>query len=352
MSCKKKPGSVSLVDYQNSLNFWLEEYGFSSEEECSAIERLFNLSSIISSEQGWSQIFSKKSQGATLISDLSKITEQVQKKFVIRSHGEERGKVKASKFMKSYKSVLKRDLEILGVIQEVNPRNYSPDLICILGSAKSPMLREIDYVVSLMKKGLSANHLVLLTGERYVILETDGSKEELSALAKKLEIGSYESLTETDVFRDLYEKSELPKYFPEPHVIDTPREDLPRPTTETTLKELVKWLAEDQKIKNILFVSNQPHVKYQASIIDLVFDYYKLNINFEVAGPKVKDHEDTRQAIGALGSYIWAASPRIFSKIKCENLNDNLKKSLHQLYSPAKIIYNSLPNNLKFGKSG
>jgi hypothetical protein len=70
-------------------------------------------------------------------------------------------------------------------------------------------------------------------------------------------------------------------------IIDTPAGNLSRPTTETTLKELLKWLDARKDIKKITFVSNQPYIKYQEAIIAQVLKSHA-SISYEVIGPKVE----------------------------------------------------------------
>ena len=100
------------------------------------------------------------------------------------------------------------------------------------------------------------------------------------------------------------------------YVIDTPAGDLPRPTTQTTILELIKWLKHYDEIKNIIFVSNQPFVKYQESIISSVFKIHDASINVEVVGPEVLFTErEVQPIIEALGSYIWVQTPTALLKL-------------------------------------
>ena len=129
------------------------------------------------------------------------------------------------------------------------------------------------------------------------------------------------------------------------YVIDTPAGVLPRPTTQTTIIELVKWLKQHEEIKTITFVSNQPYVKYQEAVIREVIKNLNAEIEIEVVGSACSD-ENAQPIIEALGSYIFAVTPEILIKFGGKITDPALIESFKALYAKQPLIYQNLKHNL------
>jgi hypothetical protein len=85
---------------------------------------------------------------------------------------------------------------------------------------------------------------------------------------------------------------------------------------------------------HVLFVSNQPNVWYQCA---LIADIMPSNVDFEVVGPKtnsknIQTSENIQTLVGALGSYLWAAMPRVMKDLGIQVISAEetlLAKSLY-----------------------
>jgi hypothetical protein len=233
---------------------------------------------------------------------------------------------------------LMRDLKVLGLTDAVLPQKSEYDAVCILGARTSAMQDRIKFVERLISQGLKTPKIVLLTGERYVTENIDGTKEELSAIAKSLGI-DVKQLTETHLFEYLYSRSSLKDKF-ELVVINTPQKDGRRPTTQTTTEDFCKWTVNFPEVKNVLFISGQPHVKYQKAVVSETLFGVGSSLNFEVVGDKCESG-GIKNFIGALGSYIWTDMPAClrYMGIEIKDSIDLAKK----LYNHQPWLYRNLP---------
>lgn len=342
--------SLIFFLYQNSmkkeysLDIFLKSYGFNTEQQ-DAFKNLFEKST--GTNKSWDEIFPNKSSKEELLFDMLNLIELVQKNFVNRTGTQERWENKPPDWINQYnKKEIINNLEILGFINSIEPKETFFDAICILGGTKNTMSQRIDYAESLIKNGLKTNSIILLAGERYVSEKVDGNKVELNQLAEELNIKDWTKLTETNLIENLYKKSSLSNNKINYYLIDTPARDLPRPTTQTTILELINWLKEHPEIKNILFISNQPYVKYQGAIIESTFKNAGVKIKIEIAGNEFTNLTKLDTIIEGLGAYIWAAFPNNLSKMDINIKNLKIKESLKKLYYKNPLIYNTIPKNL------
>lgn len=266
------------------------------------------------------------------------LVDAMQQQLVNRKDKQERWEVNALDWMVENKDELMHNLKKLDFLDAVLPREKEYDAVCVLGARKSAMKERIEFLEYLIKQGLKTSKIVLLTGERYATENVDGTKEELEEISKFWGV-EVNKLTEAHLFKYLYLSSSLgddSKLV----VIDTPQKDGRRPTTQSTFEEFCKWNKDFSEVKNILFVSSQPHVKYQKSIISEVIFNNKADINFEVVGDECKSG-DIKNFIGALGSYVWIAMPGCL-----RNMGIDIKDSADlakKLYGHQPWIYNNLP---------
>ncbi|WP_339041281.1 hypothetical protein [Candidatus Lariskella endosymbiont of Hedychridium roseum] len=157
--------------------------------------------------------------------------------------------MQSAEWMTENKTPNIQNLKILGFINAIVPVMKKADALCILGATGPTMLSRIEYANSLLESGLKASSVILLTGERYVNTSVDGTEEELAEIADKFALSSWHEVTETHLMQYLYNQSDLHDKDLTLHVIDTPRQDLPRPTTQTTALELVSWLKLHDEIQ-------------------------------------------------------------------------------------------------------
>lgn len=329
-----------------SLEHVLDYYEFTQQEQKEAIKNLLKQASIIPANNSFTDVFPENRIDPQIIEDILRFVKITQEKFVIRNGNQERWEISVSEWMKHNQKNLYNDLKILGFSDPIKPKINDVDAICILGATRKRMADRLEYTESLIKNGLKTNAIILLTGERYVTENIDGTAEELSNIAHRFNIQNWKKLTETHLLEDLYGMSELQKRKLEKYTIDTPAGDLPRPTTQSTLIELIAWLKNHKNIKNIIFISNQPYVKYQKAIITSVFKDYKIDIEFDVIGSGVQNKENIQPIIEGLGSYIWAVSPIVISKLRLKIDNKKIKDSFDKLYLKQPLIYKIVPQIL------
>lgn len=345
--------------HPQNLNAVLDYYGFKSPEQKHALRFLMQKAGIEDTDV----MLERKAKSQIALSKaILDLVSKTQDKFTIRTGKQERWEVQTSDWMKDptqQKQILSA-LEILNMTDAVSPVFKNRDVICVLGASRSIMVSRLDYAGELFTDGrLPAQWLIMLAGERYVTVDkngvsVDGSEEELSELAIKLG-KDFATLTETDLMKASYESSKLYGKFPDHDVlIDTPRRNLPRPTTETTVAELCEWLKQHPEIHDITFISNQPHVEYQKAIIAQVFEKQGVKVSFEVIGPKYNtslvnnDADKINYLMQALGSRIWAVTPAVMDAIGLDMSDPELRDEFKNLYEKQPLIYGNFAS--KFPK--
>jgi hypothetical protein len=349
----------------------LPRYGFSSAAQQDALIYLMQQSGI-ETDQLLNQKVYNHIELAEKILEFVRLT---QANFTIRTGKQERWDVQPQDWMKNpaEQDKILAALEALKMFAAVTPGFTERDATVILGARKSAMVDRLKYAADLyISNKLPTKWLVLLAGERYVTFDKDGvsidgTEQELLKLSSDLQ-KDIKSLTETDLMRMAYKDSGLFDKLPT-EIIDTPKGDLPRPTTETTVIALCDWLRNHPEIKRLTFVSNQPHVQYQKAIIgqvfkqqntnevDLeaereliarVFKQQKIDVEFEVIGPAAKEtaskETKIKDGIGALGSQLWAQTPGVFDDLGIDTCNPSLRDQLTELFKKQPLIYNNLVN--------
>ncbi|MCF8462809.1 MAG: hypothetical protein K9G11_02740 [Rickettsiaceae bacterium] len=335
-------------DYNKyTLNNVLNYYGFSSAEQKYALKTLFEKASDNKLNKSWNAFFFEKTTKEDIARRILQMLIIGKSKFSLRDIPKERWEREPLEWMKKDKELILKNLTILGFVDAKNPWRKHSDAVCILGASKKNIENRMKYATALIKSGLSTSNIIFLTGERYLTPNIDGTEEELSNMAKFFNLKDWRELTETNLIQKLYLESDLQKLGITTTIIYTPKKHLARPTTQTTILELITWLKENDTIKNIVFVSNQPYIKYQSVIIDAILREQKLSINYDVVGDSARDKDNLKNIIEGLGSYIWAVSPLIFSNMNIEIKDAELKKSLIELYYNNPIIYQSMPKNLR-----
>jgi hypothetical protein len=360
-SCWRKTLTISLLivavvtgvnSYQNkykmtkiySLYNTLNDYGFSSQEQKDALEHLMQQASILAPGQSIQDKFQNKHNYEDLAADILEFVQLTQKYFTIRSGNQERWEIIPHEWMTKNEPENFQLLKTLGMTLAIEPKVQAIDALCILGGAMSRMRDRMDYAALLVENGLKAHKLILLSGERYVTVAIDGTQEELNQIASSYQLADSSQLTETHLIQKVYEESALHNKIPT-YVIDTPARDLPRPTTQTTILELIEWLKQHNETKTIIFVSNQPYVKYQEAVIKEIMMDLAATINVEVVGSSCSN-DKVQPIIEALGSFILAATPNVLIKSGEKIKNPLLIDSFRALYAKQPLVYHHLENNL------
>ena len=348
-------GQDSHRQSQN-MNSALNSYGFKTTKQKEALRFLMQKSGIKDTN---ALLDSTASNPNALSKTILDFVRETQDKFTVRTGKQERWDVQTSDWMKdsAQQPKILEALTTLNMMDAVAPTFKKRDVICILGASRSVMVSRLDYAGDLFVEDKLPSHwLVLLAGERYVTADkngvsVDGSEQELAAIGDKLG-KNVAAITETDLMRTAYQASKLYNKLPTV-VIDTPRRDLPRPTTETTVTELCDWLKKHPEVKSITFVSNQPHVDYQKAIISQVFERQGVSIKFEVIGSVYNasvvsnDADKINYILQALGSRIWASTPEVLDALGLDMSNPQLRAEYMELYKKQPLIYNNLAAKFK-----
>ena len=275
------------------------------------------------------------------VNNILNFVELTQEKFFNRKNGAERWHTKDLTWINSDNNCkILNNMKILGFYDKILPKNTCYDAICILGATMPSMKSRIRYVEELVTNGkINSKYIVLLTGERYLVTEIDASDEELLKLSEYFQV-SKEKLTETHAFRYLYDSSKLKDNF-ELIIVDTPQRNGVRPTTQTTVEDFLKL--PNFNFGSLLFISSQPSVKYQNSIINEVITKLNKKLKFETIGG-TNDKQNLQRSVNELGAYIWAYTPRILRKMDPKELM-SCEENLEKLYSHQPLIYNNILSN-------
>lgn len=316
----------------------LDYYGFSTKEQKKSLESLMQKASILAPGQKLGDKFPTRHEYKELVKDILEFVTLCQRHFTIRSGYQERWEVKHPAWTHKNQRENFEDLKILGMVDEVSYSKIKGGALCVLGGIMPRIQNRINYANSMVLNGFKAGNLILLTGERYVTIGVDGTREELQKIAKNQNL-SIDKLTETQLMIEAYQNSNLDKKLPI-YVIDNKAGDLPRPTTQSTILELIEWLKTHQEVNNITFISNQPYVKYQAAIIKEMLRSHDSKINIEVVGSAAVFKQDQIQLfVGALGSYIWAQTPLVLQALGQPIDGDEILGTFKNLYKNQPLIY-------------
>ena len=288
-------GQGQLSSRNCSLNMILEELGFYKEVQKDSFKRLCNCAGIELPND-----FTSKS--------LLELVMNTQKLFTNRKSNQERWEINPLDWMKKNSKQNLEDIKTLGFIDDILPKNKKYDAVCVLGAVNSTMKNRIKFLEKLVDSGIEISRIFLLSSERYVSY-VDGNDEEILEICKKFEVDK-KNLTEAHLIKNIFDSSSLSKNYTS-ILIDTRSINGSRPTTKTTVQDFCKWAKDNNFKDNVLFISSQPNIFYQKSIISEVLD--NVEFEFEVIGPKTES-KDVQNLVGALGSYLWAYMPKIIIK--------------------------------------
>lgn len=236
----------------------------------------------------------------------------------------------------------------LSLIDEVapTPEFSNPDAAVVFGARRSAMKSRLDYLYQqIANNKVKPKLIILLTGERYAEA-IDATEEELAKIAAKYG-KSPDKLTETDMFRDLFENSPMFGKFPL-LVIDTPRGDLIRPTTDKTVADLIKEIETRPDFKDLIFVSSQPHVAYQDEVIAESFYRNNIKLKYLTIGSeyKLSNNGDLSANVSALmsalGTELYAKTPRILRNRNTTITDRGTAEKLISLYESQPMVFQSV----------
>lgn len=330
----------------HSFNQALDRYNFSTPEQKEALRQLFEQAAIAITPTPHNDSFAYQGSKQELVQAIITAVKETQAKFVVRTGTQERWEVEPLAWTRHNTKNIVAALQTLGFVDAIKPRCREVDAICILGATRGRMIDRIAYADLLVEKGVRTHAIIFLTGERYVTIGVDGTEAELTEIAQASAVDNWTKLTETHVAKYIYAHSNLQQRGIASYVIDTLAGNLPRPTTQTTMLELMKWLRQHPEVKRIIFVSNQPYVQYQKALIQAILEDSENpgdSIAFEVVGQAVTKLDTPQPILEGLGSYLWAATPHVLRELHATITEPTARKELEELYAKNPLLYNCIP---------
>lgn len=190
---------------------------------------------------------------------LDQMVEDTQRMF-LRAQGKERWEVEQR--CEQDRPELLKLFKQLGLVQTWEPTRTSYTYVLLLGGTAISMRDRLRYLIELLERGIQAQQIVLLVGQRDVDVEKD-----IQPL-QDLGINTNDIHTETDVIQSLYaffQKQHVCLAAHSPIIIDTPKQVdsgvVRRPNTADTIRT---WLcSEEPHAGTCLVISSQPFCHYQ-----------------------------------------------------------------------------------------
>jgi len=170
-----------------------------------------------------------------------------------------------------------KNLHDIKLFEKIVPGKKIYSYCLILGSTASNVRKRLSYVLNLWQQGVRFEQLIFLGGDRPL----DPEKETIGVLLDRTNLdlpirSSWEQplnlpTTETGAMQLVFSQAELPEGFENVAVtfINSPMKQRPdgtltRPTTGDTID---LWLSTNPLPGSCLFISHQPYVGYQDSVV-------------------------------------------------------------------------------------
>jgi hypothetical protein len=270
---------------------------------------------------------------------------------VNRKPGQERWEAETSADFEQ-KSLLCQSLsEAWASAKEMLPSQKNLGIVAILGASFSRMEERLAWTLHFLQCGYRIDHLYFLVGERYATIGVDGTQEQLEKVAQQYN-KAVSSLTETDLARFLASQaSELKNQNLSMTFIDTPRGQLTRPNTQTTVQDFLNIYQQKHPNTFMTFISNGEHKKVQEAVIEAIAYGENLqNFSFAVIGPAYQG-KTMAPVMRAFASWFWARLPLEYAKNPWllsdedrKQIDQNYQHSplMHRLFKAKKIIFREI----------
>lgn len=342
--------NITKTASASSLDQILCWYGFTTQQQHQAFELVLQRSGVINPNQSLAEAFPPKSLPDDTLADWLHVIRATQEKFFKRSNGQERWEIEVSEWMDEHAADLYGALDVLGFVKNRQPTVTNTHAICILGATYDTMCERIVYTQELVNSGqIKTKAIILLAGERLVAQGVDGSPEQLGQIAKRYGIDDWQKLTETHLIEDIYNKSSLARNTQiAVYSIDTPRGALIRPTTQTTIHELISCLQQHPDIERITFVSTQPYILYQKAVIDGCMQLYNYPILYEVVGSASSESSEPQALLEGLASCLWTGLPTFLVDMKHVVTSERVCNMLDTLYARNALLHTIVKNMMMF----
>ena len=171
------------------------------------------------------------------------------------------------------KALLLNDLESLGMIDSVEPKQKSYRYALVMGATTGSVAKRLDYLASLKQNGLNFKEIVLLGGERQLRdIEKDGLPEHITTEAQMMEyLCAHHATLKNDTA--LLVNAPMAKHSDGTFI---------RPNTDDTIVYFSKIAPADG---SCLVISNNPYVLRQTKVAQRILD--QVRFPTEGAGKKV-----------------------------------------------------------------
>lgn len=205
---------------------------------------------------------------------LSSIVEKTQKQW-LRAAGKERWEI--DEMFPEKRAEALALLDTLGCIAEVKPTHTHYDYAVVLGTTVQRVRTRLQYLINLHNAGVQCNKIIVLGSERpldamlehaTVLLDCNNG---FLACKPNWSLKSDAPKTETEMMKMVYDQAELPDSFAnipvtfiDTRMIKNDNGTLRRPSTGDTIHS---WLATNPEEGSCLFISNNPFIGYQDSVV-------------------------------------------------------------------------------------
>jgi hypothetical protein len=166
------------------------------------------------------------------------------------------------------KGELKPIFQTMGYLDERLPQQSHYDYALVIGATLCCVQKRMTTLEKLLKTGITINEIVFLTGERPLLPK---EKEALHSPA----------VYESDMIREVYNRSNLPKSIPATFIHASTPPDKPRPGTCETIAH---WLQSNPAPGNCLIITNQPYIPFHEALLQNILPF-----PFDLAGEKASE---------------------------------------------------------------
>ncbi|MBT3456093.1 hypothetical protein HN446_03455 [bacterium] len=205
--------------------------------------------------------------------DLESLVKATQEKW-LRPKGKERWQIEDKFSDKKDHTV--PFLNYFEMIKTIQAKDKEYEYVIILGAYGPGLVKRISFFLKELNRSIKYKQLVFLTSARKLVPDMENTKEVQALIDKQLpkknnlNLHNIEPTTETEMAQFIFDQIEFPNELQEPVTVtfvDTPLQKnghVRRANTADTLKE---WLITNPQPGSCLFISNQPFVMYQDTII-------------------------------------------------------------------------------------
>ncbi len=195
-------------------------------------------------------------------------------KIWLRSANEERWEMKKS--YDSNEAAIMQIMDKLGFLKSIWPKEYNYNYALLLGARVTTMKKRFETLEKCIKRGVKIEEIVLLGGERELIIEEIGVMNELGFPKVKTEYEAMLCLVKYCLSPNSLNQVNI-KYINAPKKL-TSTGKLLRPTTADTIKQ---WIVQYNPHEGrVLGVSSAPFIQYQHFVVKS----YIGNMDLETVG--------------------------------------------------------------------